>query len=198
MMAGGTDLLIGVTVEAVLAAIALGVVYRLWGGALGLPKLNKIQPFQRGVLMKGEVVDRVLEPGTHWISPKKTIFLCDTRPKPFQLNSQDIQAASDTWIRVSMRGATRIVDPARYVTASSDSLATLYTELRRLLTEAAQEQIFGGRVDDSMRLATRMRELLEREAEGLGLTVASLDIWEVLQLYPRRVEERETPSLPVQ
>ena len=197
-MAGGTDQLIGVTVETVLVAIVLGVIYRLWGGVLGLPKLNKIQPFQRGVLMKGEVVDRILESGTHWISPKRTIFLCDTRPKPFQLNSQDIQAASDTWIRVSMRGATQIVDPARYVMASSDSLATLYTELRRLLTEAAQEQIFRGRAEDSVRLAVRMRELLEREAEGLGLTVASLDVWEVLPLYPRRVEDRETPVLPVQ
>ncbi len=185
-MASGTDILVGVAVETSLAVIVLGVVYRVLGSPLGLFKLNKIQPFQRGVLMKGEIVDRVLEPGSHWIWSKKTIFLCDTRPKPFQLNSQDVQAAPDEWIRVSMRGATRIVDPARFVTSSSDSLAMLYTELRRLLTEAAQGQTSHWRAEDNARLATRMRELLEREAEGLGLTVSSLDVWEVLPLYPRR------------
>jgi regulator of protease activity HflC (stomatin/prohibitin superfamily) len=195
-MSSGTDLLVGVTVETAFAAIFLGLIYRFWGSALGLPKPNKIQPFQRGVLMKGETVDRVLEPGTHWVSPKRTIFLCDTRPKPFQLNSQDVQVSSDAWVRVSMSGATRIVDPARYVTASADSLATFYTSLRRLLTEAAQAQTFHWRSEDGDMLAERMQKLLEREAEGLGLTVTSLDVWEVLPLYPQRA--RETPELPVQ
>jgi SPFH domain / Band 7 family len=197
-MASGTDVLIGVAVEISLAAIVLGVIYRVLGSPLGLFKLNKIQPFQRGVLMKGEVVDRVLEPGTHWIWSKKTIFLCDTRPKPFQLNSQDVQAARDTWIRVSMRGATQVVDPARYVTASADSLTAFYTELRRVLTEAAQAQTSHWKAEDSVRLGARMRELLEREAEALGLTVSSLDVWEVVPLYAQRPDEREMPSLPVQ
>lgn len=197
VMTSGTDLLVGVTVETAFAAIVLGVVYRLWGGTLGLPKLNKIQPFQRGVLVKGEIVDRVLEPGTHWISPKRTIFLCDTRPKPFQLNSQDVQVSSDAWIRVSMNGATRIVDPARYVTASTDSLTTFYTSLRRLLTEAAKAQSFHWQADGGTMLAARMQELLEHEAEGLGLTVTSLNIWEILPLY-RGTGDIETEELPVQ
>lgn len=192
------EIVIGIAVDGSLALIVLGVIYRIWGGTLGFPKPNKIQPFQRGVLMKGEVVHRVLEPGTHWVSPKRTIFLCDTRPKPFQFNSQDVQAAGDAWIRVSMRGATQVVDPARYVTASSDSLATFYTELRRLVTVAAQAQGSYGRAEDTARLAGRARELLEREAEGLGLTVASLDVWEVRPLYPQRAEEHEEPVLPVQ
>jgi hypothetical protein len=197
-MESGTDLLIGITVEIGLAAIVLGVIYRVLGSPLGLFKLNKIQPFQRGVLMKGEIVDRVLEPGAHWIWSRKTIFLCDTRPKPFQLNSQDVQAAPDAWIRVSMRGATQVVDPARYVTASTDSLSTLYTELRRLLTEAAQGQNSFGRTEDKARLASQVRTLLEREAAGLGMAVASLDVWEVTPLYPQRAEEQEIPTLPVQ
>jgi regulator of protease activity HflC (stomatin/prohibitin superfamily) len=195
-MASGTDLLVGVAVETCLGAIVLGVIYRVMGSPLGLFKLNKIQPFQRGVLMKGEVVDRVLEPGTHWIWSKRTIFLCDTRPKPFQLNSQDVQVSADAWVRVSMSGATKIVDPAKYVTASSDSLSTLYTSLRRLLTEAAKAQPFRWGTDDSSMLAARMQELLQREAEKLGLTVTSLDMWEILPLYPQRT--REDQELPVQ
>jgi regulator of protease activity HflC (stomatin/prohibitin superfamily) len=160
--------------------------------------LNKIQPFQRGVLMKGETVDRVLEPGAHWIWSRKTIFLCDTRPRPFQFNSQEVQAAPDAWIRVSMRGATQVVDPARFVVASSDSLATFYTELRRLVTLAAQQQTSYGRAEDTAKLAARVRELLEREGEGLGLSLSSLDVWEVQPLYAQRTKEDEAPILPVQ
>lgn len=197
-MESGTDLLVGITVEIGVSVIVLGVIYRVLGSPLGIFKLTKVQPFQRGVLMKGETVERVLEPGAHWIWSRKTIFLCDTRPKPFQFNSQDVQAAGDTWIRVSMRGATQVVDPARYVTASSDSLATFYTELRRLVTVAALQQSAYGRAEDTARLAARVRELLEREAEGLGLALSSLDVWEVRPLYAQRTEEDEAPILPVQ
>jgi len=41
-----------------------------------------------------------------------------------------------------------------------------------------------------------MRELLEREAETLGLTVTALDVWEILPLYPQRA--RDDQDLPVQ
>jgi regulator of protease activity HflC (stomatin/prohibitin superfamily) len=197
-MNSAEDILIGTAVDGSLAVIVLGVIFRIWGGTLGIPKPNKIQPFQRGVLMKGEVVDRVLEPGTHWVSPKRTVFLCDTRPKPFQFNSQDVQAAGHIWIRVSMRGATQVVDAARYVTASSDSLATFYTELRRVLTEAAQAQSAFGRAEDKAKLAAQAHSLLEREAEALGMTVSSLDVWEVMPLYSHRADEDEVPILPVQ
>ncbi len=195
-MASGPEIMAGVAVEISLAVFILGVIYRLLGRPLGYFKMNKIQPFQRGVLMSGEIVERVLEPGTHWIWSKKSILLCDTRPKPFQLNSQEVQVSSDAWVRVSMNGATKIVDAAIYVTASTDALATFYTSLRRLLTEAAKAQTFHWRSEDGDRLAERLQKLLEQEAENLGLAVTSLDVWEVLPLYPQRT--RETPELPVQ
>ena len=90
-MTSGTDVLVGTAVEICVVAIVTGVIYRVMGSPLGLFKLNKIQPFHRGVLMKGEVVDRVLEPGAHWIWSRRTVFLCDARPIPFQLNSQDVR-----------------------------------------------------------------------------------------------------------
>jgi hypothetical protein len=197
-MASVTDVLMGAAVEISLAAIVLGVVYRVLGSPLGVFKLNKIQPFQRGVLMKGEVVDRVLEPGTHWIWSRRTIFLCDTRPKAFQLNLQDVRCADGLWIRVSLRGVTRVVDAVRYVTASADSLSTLYVELRRLINEAVQMQATPLRLEDTAALTASLRELLDNEASRLGMTVVSLDVWELIPLYSQQTEEDEIQQLPVQ
>jgi regulator of protease activity HflC (stomatin/prohibitin superfamily) len=195
-MTSGTDMLVGAAVEISVGAILVGVIYRVMGSPLGIFKLTKIQPFQRGVLMKGEAVDRVLEPGSHWIWSRRTVFLFDTRPKPFQLNSQDIQVSADTWVRVSLNGATKILDPARFVTASSDSLSTLYTSLRRLLTEAAKAQPLRWGADDGSMLAARIRQLLQHEAETLGLTVTALDVWEIVPLYPKQAHDDQ--ELPVQ
>jgi regulator of protease activity HflC (stomatin/prohibitin superfamily) len=197
-MADITDLIIGGLVETALALCVGGLVYRLFGNALGLPKPNKVFPFQRGVLMKGEKVDRILEPGRHWVSPKRTILLCDVRPKPFQLNSQDVQCADGRWVRVSMRGETRIVNAARYVTESSDSLSSLYVELRRLLSKAARMQSSHIRAEDAERLTANLRELLDQEATRFGIAIISLDVWELFPLYSQGTDQDEVQELPVQ
>jgi SPFH domain / Band 7 family len=197
-MADAGDAVIGALVEMAFALIMGGVIYRFICVPLGLPKQHKVLPFQRGVLMKGEKVDRILEPGTHWISPKRTFFLCDVRPKAFQLNSQDVRFADGRWVRVSLRGETRIVDAAPYVTSSSDSLSMLYVELRRLLSEAAGMQLLHHGAGDGSILTAKLRELLGQEAARLGMAVVSLDVWEMIPLYPLKTEEEDIQQLPLQ
>jgi hypothetical protein len=97
-----------------------------------------------------------------------------------------------------MRGSTQIADPARFVTASADSLTAFYTELRRILTEAARENTSFLGEEGNEKFKSKLRELLEKEAEGFGLIVASLDVWEVFPLYQQQTEEGDLPSLPLQ
>jgi regulator of protease activity HflC (stomatin/prohibitin superfamily) len=197
-MADVAEILIGAVIETAVAVFIGGIIYRSLGNTLGLPSPNKVLPFQRGVLMKGEEVERILGPGRHWISPKRTFFLCDVRPKPFQLNSQDIQCADGRWVRVSMRGETRIVDAARYVTASSDSLTSLYVELRRLLSKAARLQSSHIRAGDAETLTATLRKLLDQEAVRFGIAIVTLDIWELFPLYSQSTDQDEFQELPVQ
>ncbi len=78
------EIVAGVAVEVVVFGIAVGVIYRFFSGRFLIPKREIILPNQRGVVVQGENILRVAEPGSCWIRPKQRIVLCDMRPDLFK------------------------------------------------------------------------------------------------------------------
>jgi hypothetical protein len=192
------EVVIGVLVEAFIAATALGVVYRLWGRTLGIPQSNKVLPLQRGVLMREDQVQRVLEPGSHWVSPKSTIYLCDMRPKPFQVTGLEVLTADNCWLRISLKGETAISDPERYITASGDSRGTFYGDIRQGLHEFVARKSSEFITGDRDSFTSSFGVSLIKYAEPLGLNITRLEVWETMVLgwrqYPAEPNS-ETPLL---
>jgi regulator of protease activity HflC (stomatin/prohibitin superfamily) len=103
-MAKIAELIAVAAVELFLLAIALGVLYRIWGAVFPLPKRQVVSAFQKGVVLRGGAVERVLAPGNYLITPRRTLVLCDVRPKPFQVPAQELLTAEGAGIRVSLGG----------------------------------------------------------------------------------------------
>jgi hypothetical protein len=57
-------------------------------------------------------------------------MLCDMRPKPFQVLSQELLTVDGMGLRMSLGGEQRIIDPALFVTESSDAFGAFYLEIR--------------------------------------------------------------------
>lgn len=129
-MATPLEIAAGVAVESVFVAVALAVLYRLWGWFFPVPKRRVVEAFQRGVVLREGRVERILSPGAHWIRPKQTLVVCDVRPTPFQVLGQELLTLDGMGVRVSVSGEYRVADPARFVSESSDSFASFYVELR--------------------------------------------------------------------
>jgi regulator of protease activity HflC (stomatin/prohibitin superfamily) len=181
-MAGLGEIAAGAAVELFLVIIALAVLYRVWGWFFQVPKRQVVQAFQRGVVLRESKVEKVLEPGAYWITPKRRLVLCDVRPVPFQVSAQELLTADGMGIRVSLAGEYRVVSPALFVSESSDSFATFYLELRQSLRIAAGEMSSQGFLSGQAQLTARMKELLLPREAQLGVEMTKLDVYEAVPL----------------
>jgi len=193
------EIVAGVSVEVILSAMALGLLYRIWGGVFRVPKKHTIFPFQRGVLLNGEDVEKVLRPGSHWIRPKQTLVICDMRPKPFQAAGLEMLAADGMGMRISLGGEYQIDDPTSFVTHSSDAFGAFYVEVRQTLYVVVREQSSNVLVNTQDRLVSRVRELLLPRGKQLGIQMTQLDLWEVVPLgWIRQPPELDSAMPPIQ
>jgi len=181
-MSNTAEVVAGVAVEIAFVAVAAGLLVRLWGRFFAVPQKQKVLAYQRGVVLRGDRTDKVVEPGVHWITPKQTLVLCDMRARPFQVASQELIASDGMAVRISLGGEQRIVDPAAFVRESSDGYGTFYLELRQAIRVAVGEHIGDAILGGSASLPARIRELLEPKAVHLGLEIASLDVSEAVPL----------------
>ena len=178
-MESAGEVAIGVSVELILAAIALGVLYRFLGRFFSVPHGQAVLSFQRGVLLHGERVEKVLQPGTYWIKPKRTLMLCDMRPKPFQVPTQELLTADRIYIRVGLVGEYRVTAPELFLTQSSDAFGVLYLDLRQALRNATNEMEGDAFLSEVTPLVTRVRELLVPRSQQPGIELVRLEVSEV-------------------
>jgi len=181
-MATTGEIAAGAAVELIFVIIALAVLYRAWAWFFPVPKRRVVEAFQGGVVLREGRAERVLGPGMHWITPKRTMVICDVRPTPFQVSGQELLTADGMGIRVSLAGEYRVTNPTSFVTESSDAFASFYLELRQALRLAAGEMNSSGVFSAHSQLAARMRELLQPREAQLGIEMTQLDIFEAVPI----------------
>jgi hypothetical protein len=185
-MESAGEVAIGISVELILVAIALGVLYRFLGRFFSVPHRQAVLSFQRGVLLHGERVEKVLLPGTYWIKPKRTLMLCDMRPKPFQVLAQELLTADGMVVRISLGGEYRVAAPESFLTQSSDAFGALYLDLRQALRTATSELNSAAFLSEGTPLVARINELLVPRSQQLGIELVRLEVSESSPLgWPR-------------
>jgi len=172
----------GVAVEVLIFALAGGVLLRLWGHLLPLPTRATVPAFHQGVVMRSGKVEGVRSSGSYWLTPGRSIMLCDQRPRPFQIAAQEMLAADGMGIRVSLGGEYKIIDPGAFVTHNTDSFGAFYLEVRQALRSAVSEVNGQIALLNDGPISTRMKELLVPRAAHLGLEMTQLEVWEAVPI----------------
>jgi regulator of protease activity HflC (stomatin/prohibitin superfamily) len=139
-----------------------------------------VPALQQGVLLREGKVEKVLGPGTYWITPKRTLLLCDIRPTPFQIGSQELLTADGMGVRVSLGGEYRVINATSFVSESSDAFASFYIELRQALRVAVGELNSENFLGEHALIAIRTKELLVPRAAQLGIEMTQLEVWEAV------------------
>jgi regulator of protease activity HflC (stomatin/prohibitin superfamily) len=192
-MSSIAEIAAGTAVELFLAALGLGVLYRVWGHIFAVPQRQAIQAFQRGVVLHDGKVEKVLTPGRYWIMPSRTLMVCDMRAKPFQVPAQEVLTTDGMGFRMSLGGEYRIADPAAFVTESSDSFGSFYLDLRQALHAAIGELGSDAVLMNRQTLTTtRVKELLLPRAAQLGIEMTQLELWEAVPLGWLRKPETQS------
>jgi hypothetical protein len=174
------EIVAGVAVEVAVFGIAVGVLYRFCSGRFLVPKREIVLPNQRGVIVQGEKIVRVAEPGTCWIRPRQHIIVCDMRPRPLQMAGLEIICGNAGIVRLSLSGSYKVADAATYYIGSANAGDAIFVELRRSIAAAARQQSSSAIVTAPEAFAQRIRAAAAPAAARLGLEISELDIWDAL------------------
>jgi len=172
----------GAAVEVVIFGIAGGILYRFWKGASFLPQRKILLPFNKGVVLEGDRVIKVLDSGTHWLKPSQTIVPLDIRSRPFQTTPRELLTADKQGIRIRFDGEYKVFDAALFITESRDGYAALYLALEREIALAVAEwnraELLHGQVSPS----DRVRERVEPRAAQLGISISYLEVSDMIPI----------------
>ncbi|HEY5329992.1 MAG TPA: SPFH domain-containing protein [Acidobacteriaceae bacterium] len=177
-----SEIIVGVGVEAVLFAIVLAVIYRFLSGRFLVPKREIVLPNQRGVIVEGERVVRVAEPGTCWVRPKQRIILCDMRDRPMQLAGMEVVGSDNGIVRITLIAEYRIADASVYYTRSTNANDALVLQIRRALIVTARGQASVNIVAAPLVFAARILEVAAPDAAKLGFEIVDVQIVEAIAL----------------
>jgi len=138
------------------------------------------QTEQTIVLRFGEPVDVIREPGLHFKAPWNSVINIDKRILDLENPSQEVIASDQKRLVVDAFARYRIKDPLRFyqsvgsIQAANIQLTTLLNaSLRRVLGEVTFITVVR---DARESLMAKIREQLDKEAEGYGIQVVDVRI----------------------
>ncbi len=163
------------SVRTVLLLLALVIL----GSVAGCGLFTVYETEQALVMQYGNPKRVVKEPGLHWKIPfLQQVTYFDARILNLDVPAQEVIASDQKRLEVDAFARYRIIDPLRvYQTVrnengASNRLATLLvSNMRQVLAANDFQTIVSG---DRERLMRQIRDLVNREAEGLGIEVVDV------------------------
>ncbi len=149
--------------------------------AVGYSSIFTVQQTEQTIVLRfGEPVDVVTDPGLHFKAPWNSVINVDKRILDLENPSQEVIAADQKRLVVDAFARYRIKNALRYYTsvgsiqAANLQLTTLLNAaLRRVLGEVNFITVVR---DDREKLMSRIREQLDKEADGYGIEVVDVRI----------------------
>ena len=148
---------------------------------VGYMSLFTVQQTEQTIVLQfGRPVDVVTDPGLHFKAPWNSVINIDKRILDLENPSQEAIASDqkrlvvDAFARYRIKDALRFYQSVGSIQAANIQLTTLLNAaLRRVLGEVTFINVVR---DDREKLMQRIREQLDREADGYGIQVVDVRI----------------------
>ncbi|MGY4314299.1 protease modulator HflC [Bradyrhizobium quebecense] len=149
--------------------------------AVGYSSMFTVQQTEQTIVLRfGEPVEVVTDPGLHFKAPWNSVINVDKRILDLENPSQEVIASDQKRLVVDAFARYRIKNALRYYTsvgsiqAANLQLTTLLNAaLRRVLGEVTFITVVR---DEREKLMARIREQLDKEADGYGIEVVDVRI----------------------
>ena len=179
-----------------LLVLALILIFRFFGKYLPVPRQLRVPPFKTGVFLLENKPERVVGPGTYWVTPKRDILTCDTRPTSYKIQPEDFLTADNFGLRISLTGQYRIADPVAFLTSSSNATAAFFLELTQSLRTATHE-LSGHNLSFARgTLPARLQQLIAGKSARFGITLESIEVEQFVPLGWLKATIPQTPMPP--
>ena len=148
---------------------------------VGYMSLFTVQQTEQTIVLRfGEPIEVVTEPGLHFKAPWNSVINIDKRILDLENPSQEAIASDqkrlvvDAFARYRIKDALRFYQSVGSIQAANIQLTTLLNAaLRRVLGEVTFINVVR---DDREKLMQRIRDQLDREADGYGIQVVDVRI----------------------
>ncbi|QIO32208.1 protease modulator HflC [Bradyrhizobium sp. 1(2017)] len=148
---------------------------------VGYMSLFTVQQTEQTIVLRfGEPVDVITDPGLHFKAPWNSVINIDKRILDLENPSQEAIASDqkrlvvDAFARYRIKNALRFYQSVGSIQAANLQLTTLLNAaLRRVLGEVTFINVVR---DDREKLMLRIRDQLDREADGYGIEVVDVRI----------------------
>ncbi len=148
---------------------------------VGYMSLFTVQQTEQTIVLRfGEPIEVVTDPGLHFKAPWNSVINIDKRILDLENPSQEVIASDqkrlvvDAFARYRIKNALRFYQSIGTIQAANIQLTTLLNAaLRRVLGEVNFIAVVR---DDREQLMQRIREQLDREADGYGIQVVDVRI----------------------
>ena len=195
-MAATSDTLASIGVFLSMLFLAVVIVHRFFGKYLPLPHQLRVPAFKSGVILLNDKPERTVGPGTYWLTPKRTILTCDTRPTPYKLNLEEFLTADNFGIRIALTGHYRITDPAAFLTASANTTGDFFLALAATVRAAVLELSGHNLTFARTTLPERLQQLIAPRIALLGITVDTMEVTDFIPLGWLKVALPEVSTPP--
>ena len=176
--------------------LATALIYRFFGKYLPVPRRLRVPPFKVGVFLFLNKPERVVGPGTYWITPKRDILICDTRPTSYKTQPEDFLTADNFGLRISLAGQYRIADPVAFLTTSSNATGAFFLELTQVLRAATRELSGHNLAFARGTLPLRMQQLIAPKSTKFGITLDEVEVEQFIPLGWLKASIPQTPTPP--
>lgn len=137
--------------------------------------------YQKGLLYKNGIFQRVLEPGAYRLfRPSSTISLVDTRLTSLTIPAQEVITADNVGMKLSLLVSYQIVDPA----LATHSVQSWYTEIYSLAQLAARDVLSTLKVDELIQtkgaLGDQLLAQCKPKAQALGVELSLVQIKDLM------------------
>ena len=189
------------TLSTVVGACALFVlfavlIFRFLGKYLPVPYRLRVPPFKTGVILLNDKPERLVPPGTYWLTPKRTIVTCDTRPTPYKTQTEEFLTGDNFGLRITLTGRYRITDPAAFVTSSSNATGAFFLELTRATRTAVAELSGHNLTFARANLPARIQLLAAAPASTVGITADTIEVTDFVPLGWLKAAMPQVPLPP--
>jgi regulator of protease activity HflC (stomatin/prohibitin superfamily) len=137
--------------------------------------------YQRGLLYRRGVFERLLEPGLHRIfGGHIQVRVLDVREAFVTLAGQEVMTSDGVSVRISLVARQQIVDPHLFVTRSENGTSAAYL----LVQPALREVVASMTADDLLtvrgEIGARVQELSSPPVQDLGLHLNGVEVKDIM------------------
>lgn len=153
-----------------------------------------VMDWERRVQFTDGRFDKVLDPGRHRYSPRRSSLLTvDMRQRSTIVQGQELLTADGVTLKVSVLVSWRVTDPLAFLTASTAAEYDLYTAAQLAIRDALAAVAYDDVLADRGQLSTGLTEATAAHLDGLGVELVSATVKDLM--LPGELRRAATETL---